>query len=259
MITPLKNKRWHRLKRAGLLITVCLTILFVSFYLLIVYKPSDYNPRPLSKLEQVKIATKGDKDIVAYIYNNVQKTDPFTLTIEQTLLNQILLLKDTRLFFPLDTQIQDIKINEPQIRFSEDSACLLTQITYKEVSFIVTFGLKVIQTDNEQLKFEMLPVYIGALRIPKLLIKDHLKQIAKQLQEKQTTVNDTSGDDLETNIYQVISEVITFGVAYREPVLKQVSDKNIDARIKSFKIGNGSMKLDILSFRKQTQNNQQEK
>jgi hypothetical protein len=244
------RKKWKsQLKRLlfvlGLLIiTVCLV--FAGVYLAVVYRPADYDPQPLSIAQQQRVENEGWKKSEEF-YNNVHKMEPFTICFEQRMLNNLLGHDEADKFFDkLSPRIAGI-LHQPQLKLADGSIQMMARISYAGVNFVLTVGFKPAITDTGHLKLVMLPIRVGALHLPEMLIKKHLAQAARALEERGKKYNDIgdseSADDLMYNLVSVLRQLIEKRQVTVKPEFRAVEDKR--AELVGIRIDDGHIELDM--------------
>ena len=124
----LQRAKWRkRLLLSAACVVGVLMVLVVAAYLLAVREPADYRPPQLSPVQQEKAEKRGLQKSADF-YNNYHLNAPFSIAFEQQLLNDLLVLDDTkRLLQRLSGRASD-RITQIQLAFDEGSVRIMGRV-----------------------------------------------------------------------------------------------------------------------------------
>jgi hypothetical protein len=191
MVRVVRKRRWFKglMMAATLLVVVLLTL--TGMYLCLVYRPSAYDPRPLTAVEQEQL--EDQKLLAAHsLYNQANDNQPFTLTLEQTFLNGLLRQEDTTRFLSSLGRGHS-PFQRPQVSLVEGRINLMGEVTHKGIATIITIGLQPEVNASGELLFRMVPPKAGVLPIPESVLGEQLGRLARALRQADEQSSDRPG------------------------------------------------------------------
>jgi len=160
------------------LMGVVLILLLICF--LLVYRPSDYLPCPLTKGRQKNIESQMLSKSDTYM-NDMALPERFSLSFSEDLLNGVLLHEDYDYYMRKSIHSEADLFEQPQVRLSENCIEVMGRVSYEGRSVILTVGLRIIMSDTGKIELKMLPVKIGAVPLPEKVVKKYLARAADVL------------------------------------------------------------------------------
>ncbi len=253
---PRHKETLHRKKTIPQLIKSILIIALVSvisaavlvslaMYFLLKHQPADYHPVTLDKPQQKQAKKLGDQKYNE-LYNSTHRMQPFVINFEQTLLNQLLSLDDTRDFINYRWPEFAQQFRNPQLSFDNGKIHLMGQTTQKQHQFVmvITFVPRLIE--NRQLEITLDSVSAGALKIPNSILDAQLRKLTRKFIHETTTPLKTSyPNDPSTKMVDDLTTLLADLINKRKILLssqfRAVEDKA--TRIDALRIDNGHIEL----------------
>ena len=199
---------------------ICLAAVFVIFCLLLLYRPSRYNPPDVVYSRQVSPYLT--HELLPQLYNGAQLGEPFDLVVTQDGVNDIV----ARSKWP--KEFGDITFSAPAVLFVPDSIVLMETANVKGAEFVVTVAAEPVLDHHGLLNLKMAEVRVGAVNITLFI-----KAMAKRIYAQRLAAADIDPNDLQAQIAASLLADVPF-----EPVLK-IEDKRV--RVKKITIVQGKL------------------
>lgn len=252
------DRRQHRNRRTlrRILITLGLLLALVliaaaSAFALFRADPADYHPRPLSPDQQQEAEFLAQKKAETF-YNNTHRLQPFSITLEQDLLNNLLLLDDTQQFLDRHYPSLSRHLSRPQIAFHAGRLRLLATVTLEDRPIVLAVTLTPSLDEYGNLAVELTAVHAGRLPLPDSLVHDRLAQLADHLPQPPdttipadslTSVSTSASDDILTILFDRLHELLTTGRTVLPARFRAVEDKS--ATITDLQLLPGRLQLSL--------------
>jgi len=224
-----------------------LAFLAVSYWML-TYRPDDYNPQPISKIQQQEAEDDALK-IAEQFHNNIYKSQRFVINIKQEMLNKLLLHDEITGFMRGALHGANGISDRVQIRLADGAIYVMDQVEYEGVSAVLTMGFKAELLEGGMVRLALLPVKVGAVHVPQAVVDEHLAILSTRLQDLMGCHNgNTSGyNDLNSDLFADLSASLTNLPKTKEVVTRSVFDidRNTKARLTSIKITDGQADLEF--------------
>ena len=136
---------------------LALAAAFVSFVLLLLYKPARYDPPDFAHSEEVSPYLT--HQFLPQLYNGTQYDEPFVLPVSQRGINDIV----ARYEWP--KEFDGISFSAPAVLFVPDSIVLMAAANIKGVEFVVTIVAEPEIDDQGLLNLRVTKVEVGAMNI----------------------------------------------------------------------------------------------
>ena len=241
-----RKKRFRRVLFWVLTAVLVLVLILLLTCFMLVYRPRDYRPCPLTKALQKNIESEMMSRSDTYM-NEMALPERFTLSFTQDLLNGVLLHEDYEYYMRKSIQSAMDLFEQPQVRLSEDCIEVMGRVSYEGRSVILTIGLRVIMTDAGKIELKMLPVKIGAVPLPEKLIRQYLDRAAdvldKGMENVQSSAEAEISNSLKHKLVPVLHDLINKQEVLWEPEYRAFEDYWV--RITDFKIRENVVELEF--------------
>ncbi|MCF7957127.1 MAG: hypothetical protein K9M57_01625 [Phycisphaerae bacterium] len=254
-MTHNRGRRWA--KRLAILLIVLILLAFgllLTGYLLVKHRPNEYKPFHLNKLQQDDVEAVCTKRYVQDFHNNVVLKKPFSITYDQDLLNGVLMFDDQtlkRFLWPGSHESYNQftqQFYQPQLSFKEGAVYIMGQVAHEGVSAILTIGFKPQIVDGHRLKVTLLPIKLGAARLPGPVMDEVRQGVIDRMAGRIKKYNQLKEKDLEghlsKNIVRAIPELLDQNVFIVDSLFHV--DNDVQAEITAIAIKNGHMRIDFL-------------
>jgi hypothetical protein len=233
-------------------------VISVIMYFSLMRKPADYQPQLLSKPQMEQAEMTGYKK-VEELYNHVNLMDPFVISFDQKMINDLLMMVEQRELIQKYAPKTNIMLHQPQVSFQNGKLRLMGQVEYKNRKVILTVGLKADIIGDGRLRLRLLPIQAGAVSLHKSLVQEYLEQITGMV--NQMWIASKAGEKIDRNggSNDILRPTIDkFMAALQELVIKQevaidstfCVDDDILARIRHVEIVDGRVVLSVQPFPK---------
>ena len=244
MTNSTKKSLTQRILPPALVLIALAIILATMGYFMTIYRPDNYKPLSLSKLQQEASEAAGLKKAEQF-HNSVYQHKQFSLSFEQNLLNRLLLHDQVTGYLSSQFDPWSDSFSWPQIQLADGIVRIMGQINYKGINAVLTAPFKLEITPNGLLQITRLPNKVGAITIPQFLIQGHLDKLAYQLREKlkdqKNSTNSELSDDLLKKLPQDLPEMLFNGRVAQKPIL--VIDSDTRVIITKIIIGQGVIEM----------------
>ena len=249
-------RRWQR-KFFGWLFTSTIipAVITLVAYLAAVYRPSGYNPRPLTESQALAaedFAVKLSQDF----YNNSYLPEPFTIRLDQRTVNDFLLLRDEDPLIQRLAQHAPQTLRKPQVNFADKSVYVMGEVVAGGVASILTVALEPAGTEDGQLRVRLAAVSLGALPVPRAALRGQLPRLERKLAQaqrrsRQYEDNNHEGgeerhlvDDLLVETLPGLAELLRQGQITAPGRFRATSDGRW-LRVTQVEVGEGFMTIEI--------------
>jgi hypothetical protein len=166
----------------------------VGLYM-VVHQPGDYQPRYLTQEEKVWADEQAGKKI-EQLFNETQQDDVFTLSIDQQLVNALLMLDDLEPWgYRRNLPQAAEQFAQAQVAFKDDRIYLMGRVTYEGVNTVMTIALEPKITAEGKLSIILDAVKAGALKMPDGVVNRQLQEQLKRLKVPLEEGDSAGGED----------------------------------------------------------------
>ena len=151
-------------------------LMLVIAYLMIVYQPRSYAPRQLTAAQQQQARARADLK-AAELYNRVHELRPFTINIDETMVNDLLLHDDTQRYWQQVVQRSGGRLGLPQVDFQKGLIELMVLVEHEETRAVLSVGIAPTITGDGQLLVRLSSLHAGAMPLPNSILQNYLRQI----------------------------------------------------------------------------------
>jgi len=267
---PTGKRRKKRRSVLSVLLTIALALTALLLatattgYFLITHRPADYQPRQWSsdpkdrKEEQKDAENRGLKKSEEF-YNNTHRLNPFTIRLEQSMINDILLLDDLREIFVNKSPDLANKIRQIQISFNNNQIHLMGETHLEGVTSIIKVSYVIqLLKNNEKVEVSLESIKAGLLPIPQRSIEEQLRRLGKKIIEKfdqkktqKSKKNNNNklvdwGFEMPEYFIRLFAKALIDRQATQPAVFQAVEDKF--ARFTNLEIGDGYIDMSLVPF-----------
>jgi hypothetical protein len=221
----LKVRKKAKFKKKVCFILATLVAVFVSFALLLLYRPARFNPPEI--IYDNQISPYLTHELLPYIYNNAQLGEPFDLVVIQKGINDIV----ARAKWP--KELDGITISAMEVLFVPDSIVLMGTVVLGGVEFVITVMAKAALDQEQLLNLRVAKVKIGAVNVTPVA-----KGIAKRIYQRRFA---TANVDAEDGWAQISASLLNNEPF--EPVFK-IEDKKV--RVERITITQGKVTIQLV-------------
>lgn len=156
---------------------------FVTLYFMVIYRPSTYNPAPLSIQQQKQAESRMWKKSETYAnrMGDFSSSDSFIIEFDETLLNHMLLHDDTRYYLRETLGSSNRLFQKPQIAFSPGVIKVMGQVHHESLTALLTILLRPRIDEQARLEIRLQGIKLGAAPIPKKLQDHLLKEVIESM------------------------------------------------------------------------------
>ena len=170
---PIRAPKW--LKWLGLAVAAAVigcALVVILAYFMISQRPGSYQPRILSDPEQEQAETLGLRKSAEF-YNSFYLYEPFTITLSEQLINDLLVLEATQQL--VDEYVSgQVGLRRPQVKLGAGTIEVMGQVRYRGVDTVMTVGLQPGITEDGEVQIGLASVRVGGLRLPLSAVCDYL-------------------------------------------------------------------------------------
>ncbi len=249
-----RGQRW--VKRIIILLVVLMVLalgVLVGGYLMITYRPDDYNPEPLTKLHQDQVEKICTRDYIQDFHNNVVLKQPFSINYKQDLLNGVLMFDDQMLkqfLWPGSHESYDQfsrKFYQPQLSFKDGAVYIMGQVVHEGVVAVLTIGFQIKIVEGHRVKVTMLPVKVGAGKVPQSIIDKYHQKIIGRMANRIEKYKSLKEKDLEGQLPKRLTLGVPELLEKNEFIVDSLFhvDNDVQAEIAGIEIKDGQMRVDF--------------
>lgn len=243
-----KRSFWSRLLTVLVFMAGTVCVFLAVGYWMLTYRPKDYNPQPISKIQQQEAENDALK-IAEQFHNSVYKSERFVINIKQEMLNKLLLHDEVTGFIRGALHGESGISERVQVRLANSVIYFMDQVEYRGVSSVLTMGFRAELLEGGRLRLSLLPVKIGVVRMPQEVVDEQLAVLGKKLQDIIGCHNgNTSGyNDLNRDLFVDLAASLTSLHKTKEVVTRSVFDidRNTRAVLVGIKITDGQADLEF--------------
>lgn len=245
----MKRRGWARLWRWGLRGVIVLAGGLVAVYLALVYRPGAYDPRPLSEAQALEAEQLGYK-LSQDLYNNSFLPEPFTITLVERRVNDLLLLGNEDPLVRRLSKQDRWALGKPQVSFADDHVYIMALVERAGVESILTVALAPVTTDDGQLQVQLESIKVGAVPVPAGVLRRKLAQRAGR-RAPQAGDDDQDAnveDELLTYLSATVWPSVDEWVQPREgagPLRFRVASDGRWLRVTDVDVGDGRMAIEF--------------
>ena len=241
-----------RLIAAGLVTMLLIILLIITIYILVTYRPSAYHPCTLTKAQQQSAEQHGWKKSQEF-YNNINWMKPFTISLDETMFNDLLMLDVTNEFLGRTMSSADGRLRYVQLSLTQGQINLMAQFHYKGLSGVLTVVLEPIRTEQNRLQLTIAAVRIGAMPLGRGTIARALRPALTVLQQHmQKDCADGNNNRNQRYNNELIDYLLGWAAEFCQQqrigvdhVFQATEDKDKLAFINEIRISDGRIELDI--------------
>ena len=225
----------------------------IALYLMAVYKPAEYSPKPISR-EMQEVAVDDAIALVADIHNNIYAEKEFSQTFNSELINKLLLHDDLRKLLEDEFVGSDISLEHPQISLRDGQVIFYVTMNYYSHRVVVSAILKPYIDSKGDMVIDLVKIKSGALGIPMATINDYLMKIALAVKNYTDSIEKKNDDDNDFNaevghfIGQSLPDLLNKKQLVFSPVMNKPDEKDISVKLVGISIANQKA---VLSFEQQ--------
>ncbi|MBN1437358.1 MAG: hypothetical protein JW936_09800 [Sedimentisphaerales bacterium] len=232
-------------------ILLCGIALYVM-YSMITHRPAAYAPRQLTA-QQREEAT--DRGVLKFneLYNAVHELEPFSITLEQNLINDLLVVNESQPYWQEVVERSGGRLGLPQIEFAQGVMRLMVLVVLEDIEAVITLELLPEMNGDGQLILSVGDIHAGAMPVPKSILQDYLSRAVSGLRD--VSVSDAGPLDDQADSEERLAD--HFG-RWAIPALVTLVDEqqvlvptevpiDVDrwARIKDVRVGAGTVEFDL--------------
>lgn len=206
-------------KRYWLLIDLAIV---VGILVLLLYKPSRYNPQQTASGNQV--SSYLTHELSPQLYNGLQREEPFELVILQEGINEAIAHSK----WPKESE--GIRFSTPVVFFVPNNIVLMSSANVKGMEFVVTIMAEPSLDQKGLLNLWVTKVKVGAMNITLLA-----KMIARRMYRQRLATADIDSEDLGVQIAASLLNAEPF-----EPIF-EIDDKKV--RVEKIAVTEGKLTI----------------
>ncbi len=162
--------------------SLCLLVGFLTFMLLL-DKPAGYNPEDIKNDKCVSQYVTNE--LAPYVYNNIQKGQPFDIIIPQSKTKEFISLIE----WPIESE--DVTISAPQAFFGDSALVMRANAETKGLNFVITIMVSGLIDETGMMHLNLDKIVIGSMNITfiaKIIAKKMYQHRAKQENYRKDTI-----------------------------------------------------------------------
>ncbi len=176
------NKKPNKKFRLAIILSLWLLVGFLTFMLLL-DKPAGYTPEDIKNDKCVSQYVTNE--LAPYVYNSLQKEQPFNITIPQSKTKEFISLIE----WPIESE--DVKISAPQAFFVDNGLVIRANAQTKGLNFVITVIISGMIDKTGMMTLNISKINIGSMNITfvaKIIAKKMYQHRAKQENYSKDTI-----------------------------------------------------------------------
>ena len=176
-----------------------IALLVVIAYLMLTHQPSSYAPRVLTAEEKQQVRTQADLK-AAELYNRVHELQPFVISIDEKMINDLLLHDDTQHYWQQVIQRSGGRLGLPQVNFQQGVIEMMVLIEHEGTEAVLSVGITPTINGDGELLVRLSSLHAGAMPLPKSLLQSQLRQVLDALADASALAADGGMGDEEAEV-----------------------------------------------------------